>query len=49
MDLKRIDPEEEVFAKCIDGDHFTQVSVGCAQDTHVHAKRVILADSADLA
>ena len=49
MDFERVDAEHQVFAKLLLGHHFLQVAMRGADDAHVHLKRVVVSDAADLA
>ena len=48
-DLEGVDAEEQVLAELVVLDHLAQVAVGGAEDAHVDAERLGLADAADLA
>ena len=49
VDLEGVEPEEQVFAERVGGDHVAQVAVGGADDPDIDAERVVLAHAADLA
>src|SRR5579883_875526 len=46
-DLERVEPEEEVFAELLVGDHLAEVAIGGTEDADVDPERLILADPAD--
>ena len=48
-DLERVEPEEQVLAELVVGDHLAEVAVGGAEDPDVDPERLVLADPADLA
>ena len=48
-DLERVEPEEQVLAEQLVGDHLAEVAIGRAEDADVDAERLVLADAADLA